>query len=1021
MGITKQYLRWIPGEKFGVIGSPCHQGIQLIHQWPEMISKDRICATAACDDIIFWDLKTCQQIERFTNDDESEKNSMISCLAFNDKSMVICSGHHNGCIRVYDCQENCQRRLKVVFSGHRGCVQCIAFDPYGLRIASGGKDTEIVVWDVVNQSGLFRLKGHKGPVNKVEFMQQHSWILISASSDTFIKLWNLETQHCFRTIVGHRTEVWSFVLLRDDTEIISGGSDSELKVWKLTFDENDRENFQRKSAELQAKRLKRLQLLGNNDNDDDIEEADDDNFILIENFGTILRKSMEKVTNIYVDQTENLLICHGKDNFYELFKLRSNEEIAVKMKKRIRKEKKRRREEEEEELEENEDLEIKETNENIVLSDEIERLDTIKTVGKICSIDIRFVRSIDSDEQEYRLALLLSNNQIEYQQIILLNKLQKIKQSKQISIINQIGHRNDIRTVTISSDSQSILTASSDSIKLWNKSSCRCINTINNNDNEYPLCMIFVPGNKHAILGTKMGKIQIICLQTAQIQSTIDANDNNDDNSHGHGRPIWSLNLLPDLTGIVTGSEDKQVKFWSFNLIIDNDNDDQEQQQQPQQSNRILTINHERTLSVEEGVICTKIAPNSKFIAVAMLNSCVKIYFCDTHKFFLSLYGHKLPVLCMDISSDNRLIVTGSSDKNIKIWGMDFGDCHRSLFAHDDNILGVQFLPKTHQFFTTSKDHRIKMWDADTFEKITTLEGHYGEIWSMAIAPNGKYMVTVSHDKSIRFWEKTNEPLILEEEKELENEKEFNKEFESHTIVPGESITTSNSEQESGRAQKKTIDTVRSIERLIESIDIYLEEIEKLNHYQQQLKQYENRTKKDDNDGKKPPTRESCNPNMMIYQTECPYRFMLEILKRIPSNEIEETLLQLPFYYIQKLLEILSKLLERRWEIELISRCCCYLIRVNFGQIQSSSSTTMITLIDQIRIQMQQALESIEELAAVNNVGLKYFENIFEQRQNVSSLFTEILYENRLKMNNKSNKKHKNKRDQQTAPILTWN
>lgn len=78
-------------------------------------------------------------------------------------------------------------------------------------------------------------------------------------------------------------------------------------------------------------------------------------------------------------------------------------------------------------------------------------------------------------------------------------------------------------------------------------------------------------------------------------------------------------------------------------------------------------------------------------------------------QFFLSLYGHKLPVLSMDISSvskisfkystnfritdlfitatllqDSTLIVTASSDKNIKLWGLDFGDCHKSIFAHDD-------------------------------------------------------------------------------------------------------------------------------------------------------------------------------------------------------------------------------------------------------------------------------------------------------------------------------------------------
>lgn len=61
----------------------------------------------------------------------------------------------------------------------------------------------------------------------------------------------------------------------------------------------------------------------------------------------------------------------------------------------------------------------------------------------------------------------------------------------------------------------------------------------------------------------------------------------------------------------------------------------------------------------------------------------------DSLKFFLSLYGHKLPVLCMDISSDGDLIVTGSADKNLKIWGLDFGDCHKSIFAHSDRCFIV--------------------------------------------------------------------------------------------------------------------------------------------------------------------------------------------------------------------------------------------------------------------------------------------------------------------------------------------
>lgn len=36
-------------------------------------------------------------------------------------------------------------------------------------------------------------------------------IIISASKDTFVKFWDLDTEHNFRTLVGHRTEVHQFL------------------------------------------------------------------------------------------------------------------------------------------------------------------------------------------------------------------------------------------------------------------------------------------------------------------------------------------------------------------------------------------------------------------------------------------------------------------------------------------------------------------------------------------------------------------------------------------------------------------------------------------------------------------------------------------------------------------------------------------------------------------------------------------------------------------------------------------
>src|SRR5699024_8572391 len=106
------------------------------------------------------------------------------------------------------------------------------------------------------------------------------------------------------------------------------------------------------------------------------------------------------------------------------------------------------------------------------------------------------------------------------------------------------------------------------------------------------------------------------------------------------------------------------------------------------------------------------------------------------------------------------------------------------------------------------------------------------------------------------------------------------------------------------------------------------------------------------------------NPHLLVYQTECPYRYMLEVLVRLKSNEIEETLLELSFNYIQQLLFIFYELLRRRWEVELVCRCVTFIIRVNFGQITSTPS--LVALVDKIRVQMHESMSEVVDLVGVN-------------------------------------------------------
>jgi U3 small nucleolar RNA-associated protein 12 len=56
---------------------------------------------------------------------------------------------------------------------------------------------------------------------------------LTGSKDTFLKLWDLSTQHCVQTVVAHRMEVWTLDLDAEQQLLLTGSGEGELKAWKL--------------------------------------------------------------------------------------------------------------------------------------------------------------------------------------------------------------------------------------------------------------------------------------------------------------------------------------------------------------------------------------------------------------------------------------------------------------------------------------------------------------------------------------------------------------------------------------------------------------------------------------------------------------------------------------------------------------------------------------------------------------------------------------------------------------------
>ncbi|MBK7454227.1 MAG: hypothetical protein IPJ46_11090 [Anaerolineales bacterium] len=78
--------------------------------------------------------------------------------------------------------------------GHSGLVKTIVFSPDGTTLASGGFDSNIILWDVVSRQPIGRpLTGHTGAIFSLAY-KPNSKILASGSIDNTVILWNLDPQ-----------------------------------------------------------------------------------------------------------------------------------------------------------------------------------------------------------------------------------------------------------------------------------------------------------------------------------------------------------------------------------------------------------------------------------------------------------------------------------------------------------------------------------------------------------------------------------------------------------------------------------------------------------------------------------------------------------------------------------------------------------------------------------------------------------------------------------------------------------
>lgn len=908
--MVKTYLRYEPRAVFGLISSP--SGNAVFDQ------TGKLSITPALENVVVWDIKKGTQVARWS---DSDNKAAVTCIARSPNGQDFAVGYADGSIRLFDLDNN---TVKVVLNGHRGSISFLVFDPSGTVLASGARDTDLILWDVVGEVGLYRLRGHKDEITGIAFVQEpdaagesalnasSSGYVITSSKDTLVKLWDLRARHCVQTLVTHRSEVWSLAVSPDRRLLVTGTSDMDLHVWTLSLDK------------LESIAANAEGGGSNSNNMNGLVETESKKWEAITEYGSIQRSSRDRVVSLKFHPSGSYLACLSADKQVEVFKTRTHAEIRKKMARRQKRNREKRKKEKAVAAE-NSDEEGGADGHNsndeddegpeqpaITASDELTSFKLIRTSAKSASMDLNPAEAdATALHRQGGMHVLISqnNNSLHMWSVPVPPPGKTVKQanlpdSSLMCSVEMLGHRTEPRALAMSSDNELVASAANRSLRVWNTNTGSCVRTL---DCGTAICAAFLPGDQLIVVGTKEGKLELYDIPSATLVETFDAHEDT---------TCWCIEVRPDKKGLVTGGADKCVKFWDFELV----------REEPTNgaslvNRRRMALEHTKTLKMSDDVLAIKCSPDSRLLAVALLDTTVKVFYADTLKFFLSLYGHKLPVVSLDISSDSTLLVTGSADKSVKLWGLDFGDCHKSILAHQEPVTAVSFVWGTHYFFSAGKDKLVQQWDGDNFQRIQKLEGSHGDVWALAVAKHGSFIVASSQDRSIRIWEKTEEPLFLEEERERELEEMYDRGLEESIDRPDQQEDVGEGE-ESQRAGKATMETLKAGERIMEALELADEERGKWEVYEEQKRKMPQLN----------PAPPETNP-ILTFEKLSAEAYVLRTVERVRASDLEDALLVLPFSRVLSLLAYIDHWARYEWSTPLTCRVLFFLLKTHQNQL----------------------------------------------------------------------------------------
>ncbi len=152
----------------------------------------------------------------------------INSLYIDPSAKFVYTGSNDGTIVQFDILKNKEKKINNTHP-----ISCIAVASDRKTIYCSDNTNIIKRYDFLNANiPVVNYAGHTDQVNAIVLSKDNK-ILVSASSDKTIKIWNTVTGKLEKTLTGHDWKVLTIAISANGKYIVSGSNDGSTKIWDV--------------------------------------------------------------------------------------------------------------------------------------------------------------------------------------------------------------------------------------------------------------------------------------------------------------------------------------------------------------------------------------------------------------------------------------------------------------------------------------------------------------------------------------------------------------------------------------------------------------------------------------------------------------------------------------------------------------------------------------------------------------------------------------------------------------------